>query len=406
MTMNTEGKITCQVCGELTHSITLHIRDRHAGEITVEQYQERFPAAPLLSKMAEDRLAARAASKAATPPAAAPAASVAATPSAAPSTTSALTDGNNRIKVALHEAFGLGNIPAAKNKRGEPILINRMAAHDKQDLVPVRDDSYIFNIDLLKTILMGLELQIPVYIWGHAGTGKSTVYEQIFSCLNWPMIRVQHTANTEESHIIGQTLANEKGTYFEPGILPLCMRFGYAYMGDEYDRASPGVLSTYQPVLEGKALVIKEAPPEWRVVQPHPNFRFIANGNSNGSGDETGLYQSTMLQDASNYSRFGVVEEVGYMASSVEEQMLQLKTGITKEHAKSMVKFATAVRNAYKNQDITNPIGPRELLNAALLGMRLANFRQGVKLAFTNKLPERSRLACDEFAQREFGGTA
>lgn len=69
------------------------------------------------------------------------------------------------------------------------------------------------------------------------------------------------------------------------------MKHGWVYLADEYDFAFPQILGVYQPVLEGEALVIKEATPEWRRITPHERFAFIGTGNTNGSGDETGLYQ-------------------------------------------------------------------------------------------------------------------
>jgi cobaltochelatase CobS len=412
---NADNKITCQICGSREHAIQAHLPKLHP-EWTLERYKQAYPEAPLLSPYAEEQLNKRRAEMAAgkvpttpmpasgpTPGAAAPAA---APTSAATIIQSAVTvQPGARVKKPFHEVFKLGAVKAALSSKGDPIPISVLTPHEHQDMVPAEDENYIFNIDLLKTCLMGLELNIPSYLWGHAGTGKTTMWEQISHYLNMPAIRVQHTLNMEEAHVIGQTLANEKGTYFEPGPLPMAMRNGWTYVADEYDRAVPGVLSCYQPVLEGKPLIIKEAPPEWRVVKPHPNFRFVATGNSNGSGDETGLYQSTLTQDASNYSRFGIVEKVNYMPQDQERAILMGKTGIAKEDAQRLVQFATDVRKQYDARQLTNPIGPRELLYAATLGARRADFRWGIKVAFSNKLPQRSQLAVDQFAQRIFGGT-
>ncbi|MDW2825454.1 hypothetical protein [Klebsiella quasipneumoniae] len=69
-------------------------------------------------------------------------------------------------------------------------------------------------------------------------------------------------------------------------------------------------------MLEGKALIIKEGTPEWRYVEPHKPFASIGTGNTNGSGDETGLYQGTNIQNAANFSRFGIVSHVKYMEIS------------------------------------------------------------------------------------------
>jgi ABC-type phosphate transport system ATPase subunit len=78
--------------------------------------------------------------------------------------------------------------------------------------VPKAKPDYVFgDIDLLKDVLMMIEMRIPGYLWGHAGTGKSTLPTQLCARLNRPIIRAQHTASTEESHICGQILVRGGG---------------------------------------------------------------------------------------------------------------------------------------------------------------------------------------------------
>ena len=255
---------------------------------------------------------------------------------------------------------------------------------------------------MLKTVLLGLELDIPVYLWGHAGVGKSTVLEQVAAHTNRAYMRVQHTANTEEAHIVGQMLANKAGTYWEPGPLQLCMKEGLTYNADEYDYAHASVLAVYQAVLEGKSLVTKEAPPEWRVVHPHKNFRFVATGNTNGAGDETGLYIGTNMGNAANYSRFGITEQVPYMPKKQEVAILVNQAGLVKEDAVKIVDFATDVRKAFEKGDVSMTIGPRELINASHLGLRRGSWRTGLTLAYINRLNKVDRETIDGIAQRVF----
>jgi cobaltochelatase CobS len=248
---------------------------------------------------------------------------------------------------------------------------------------------------------MAIELAKNLYVWGHAGTGKTTLIEQIMARTGRPVIRVQHSIGTEESHVLGQWVVRGGQTEFQPGLLPLAMRNGWTYLADEYDFGNPAVLSVYQPVLEpGKSLVIKDAPDEWRVVKPHENFRFIATGNTNGSGDDTGLYQGTQIQNAANYDRFGMVLEATYMAPELEAAILVQRCRIQKKNADQLVDFANRVREAYKNKEIASTISPRCLIDAADIGLRRANWRLGVTLAFVNKLSAVDRAVVDGVASR------
>ena len=394
-----DAKITCSVCGAQVHAIQLHLKEAHP-EMTVEQYQEQYPDAPILSELAKRKLDERRAALAATAPTPAAADTtmeMATEPAAA--NVSALIPKGGTIKKAFNEIFNLGRVKAALNSRGEPIPITTLANHEFSDYVPTPSDNYVYDIDELKDVVLAIEMKIP----GHKGAGKTELFEQIAARTNRPMIRVQHTVNTEESHIVGQWTVKGGQTVFELGPLPMAMLNGWMYVADEYDFALPSVLSVYQAVLEGKSLMIKEADAENRLIKPHPNFRFCATGNTNGSGDETGLYQGTNLQNSANYDRFGMVIHKKYMKKQAESQILQNQVGLTKEDADKLVEFATLVRDAYDGAKISDVISPRTLIYAARIGVMRASFRKGITLAFTNKMSRVDREVVDGLAQRIFG---
>lgn len=381
-------RITCRICNAEIHSIQLHLRNDHP-DWTVEKYQADFPDAPMLSPLAESKVKEAMEKKA----------------------KSAISPEGAVIKVemagtskrSLHDIFGLGKIKAAMNARGEPIPITVVETCDHPDMVPDVDNNYVYELDNLKNVMLAVELNMPLYVWGHAGTGKTTLLEQICCRTHRPMLRVQHTVNTEESHILGQWTVKGGETRFELGPLALAMRHGWAYLADEYDFALPSVLAVYQPVLEGKSLVIKEADAANRVIRPHPNFRFFATGNTNGCGDETGLYQGTSIQNAANYDRYGMVIQVRYMKPELETRILINQAGISEDDSKKIVDFANRVRESYDGNKISNTISPRTLINAAKLGLRRGSYRVGIGLSFTNKLSKVDREVVDGLAQRCFG---
>ena len=291
-------------------------------------------------------------------------------------------------------------------------MISMCKQEDFKELVPKIDNGYVFDIDLLKTTLMGLEANIPTYLYGHAGVGKSTLPEQICARTNRRMIRVPHTGQTEEAQIVGQwTVKKHKDeetgklvaeTIFELGPLPLAMKNGWIYLADEYDRAYPHVLSVYQSVLEGKALYIKEADAENRIIEPHPDFRIVATGNSNGAGDETGLYQATVIQDAATFERFGIVLRVDYMPPKQEVAIVQAQTNICKPDAEAIIEFCTSIRREHPST-ISLTLGPRVAINIANIGIMRDDYKKGVEVAFANRLPESEREAALKIAERIFG---
>jgi cobaltochelatase CobS len=305
--------ITCHWCSCEFHHLKSHLQGKCTGipeehksstvEDIIAAYTTQFPDAPTISPLAIKTIQARKQE-------------IQAAESKAP-TVKVGYIGTEEYKVemvAAHELLGvdLKNLSTALN---QPLKVSVNVNTPFPEFVPVAKDNYVYgDFELIKDVLMMMELGIPGYLWGHAGTGKTSLPTQLCALMNRPVIRSQHTASTEEAHISGQILARDSSTYFEPGLLALAMRHGWVYLADEYDFAFPQILGIYQPVLEGEGLVIKEATPEWRRVAPHKRFAFIATGNTNGSGDETGLYQGTNLQNAANFSRFGIVSKVHYMS--------------------------------------------------------------------------------------------
>jgi cobaltochelatase CobS len=424
-----DGKILCHIDNVRVHTIQGHIKKTHP-DWTIERYQAEFPGEPLFSETAK-ALMAKAEAEKAQAAAVAPGADAADIQAQMVAAATGVAAPKITVKQAFfHELFELGNAPAALSAKGQPIPIKVLEGHDagSADYLPDLDKSYVFNIDLLKKVIIGFELNMPTYLWGFHGTGKTTVLQQAAARTRRPFIRVQHTINMQESDVLGQWTVRSKAvevevldptgakvkviqqqsvTEFQLGPLPMAMINGWVYCADEYDFAMPSVTAVYQPVLEGQALLIKDAPPHFRKIVPHPNFRFVATGNTNGVGDETGLYQGTLVQNAANYSRFAITEEVEYMEAKIETAILQSKTGIDAASASKIVKMANEVRKLFRDGKITMTVSPRELIRCASLGIAYGgNWTLGMELAFANRLSRVDKKVVQEYMQRVFGGAA
>ncbi len=126
--------------------------------------------------------------------------------------------------VAAHELLGV-TIKELGTPRGKPLQVTVNVNTPYPEFVPEAKKNYVYgDFDLIKDIFMMLEIGIPGYLWGHAGTGKSSLPTQLCALLNRPLIRAQHTASMEEAHVTGQILARDGSTYFEPGLLALAMK--------------------------------------------------------------------------------------------------------------------------------------------------------------------------------------
>lgn len=393
-------KVKCELCGEMTPHIEHHLKKAHP-DVSIAEYRERFPDAPLMSqKMAQ--LIAEKQREGVERQAAAQKMMAKIIPFSPPGSVE---------RTPMHEVFEMPlddtmrTLPKRGQQQGDPIMVEVLVGQSSVDeeAIPEIDDGYVFRADEMKDAVMAIQLNIPLLAWGYHGTGKTTLIEQICARTRRPLVRVQHTDTTEEAHITGQMAVRNGGTEFDYGPLAEAMQRGWLYLADEYDFAHPAVIAVYQAVLEGKPLYIKEAPPHQRLVKPHPNFRFVATGNTNGSGDDTGLYAGTKIGNAAAYSRFGVTIQVNYPDEEVEKNILKGRLSVRDDIASKMVDFATRIRAQYANGELSLPISPRELITATKIGLiKSGQFRKGLDLAYINRLDNTQAEAARQCAQRVF----
>lgn len=396
--------ITCMICGEKNHYIPKHLQAAHPGT-TEESYARAYPGAPMMSAIFQERLTASARKRQQEED----------TQQQMVAQIIPFAQPGSVVKRDLHEVFELPltdslRKPARRGQtQGDPIQVDVLDGHDHLQLeaIPDVDGDYVFSEEELKDAVMAIQLNLNLLAWGMHGTGKTSFIEQICARTKRPWVRIQHDETTEPAHIVGQmAVRNVNGvavTEFEYGPLAEAMIYGWLYCADEYDFAHPAVIAVYQAVLEGKPLYIKEAPIGKRLIKPHPNFRFVATGNTNGSGDDTGLYAGTKIGNAAAYSRFGVTIQIHYPAPAVEKSMLKGRLGVTQDAADKLVDFAGSIRTMYQQGELSLPISPRELLSAAKLGLiKGGQFRKGIELAYSNRLDSTQGASVRAAAQRIF----
>lgn len=406
--------IKCEICGEETHAIAKHLQDAHGADSkepsTLAEYRAKFPTAPTMSDRAKAHVAKQQAARAA-----AEAETAAANP--AEGDKPAVKPGSNPDigSVYFHDAFRFPKSTKSaytKAGKGIPCTTDSRTSDGFEHMVPLWNDNYILNPELTKTVMMALELRTPIFLYGHSGVGKSSIFKQMAAALNRRLFRFQHTVDTEESHIVGQWVVkphiNPDGnavsvTEFELGPLPMAMIHGWLYLADEIDRSSPTVLSAYQAILEGEPLIIKNAPLNMRMIKPHPLFAFAATGNTNGTGDQSGLYQATITQDAATIERFGVVAKVDYPPEKQEIAMIAAATGLNEADAGKIRRFADEIRTKAFPNNVSLTIGPRVAINIARIGMMKADFVEGAMYAYCNRLPEAEKAAAEGIAKRVLG---
>lgn len=314
---------------------------------------------------------------------------------------------------AANKIFDVRLTNVCKNGKGDPIQLQVLEdrTDSTKNLVPAIDKGYVFPMEDAISLAMTLDSRVKgnTLLWGYHGSGKSTLAEQVCARTNRPAIRVQHSVDTEGSDIVGQWVLVGGETKFIYGPLARAMRDGLVYIADEYDFALPNVLAIYQAVLEGAPLFIKQAPEDMATIVPHEDFRFVATGNTNGAGDETGLYQGTQIQNAANYSRFHVTIKVDYQSAANEKQIITQRIGeIPAPDLDNLMEFAKLVREGYDNKSITNTLSTREIITIAKFAILKGrdtgpNWDYAINHAFNNRMSTIDATAVKNIMQRVFG---
>ena len=280
--------------------------------------------------------------------------------------------------------------------------------------IPKRIDEYVFRRETLRDILAFLDNPDGdgLFFSGHYGAGKTSLPYQVACRLNWPVMAFTAHERMEFDDLVG-TWKLVNGTMdFVHGPLSIAMRDGYIFVLNECDRADPGQLSGLHDILEGHPLVIASNGGE--VINAHENFRFVATGNSVGSGDQSGLYQGVNTLDIAFMDRFRVVE-VQYPEPEVELSILEKKApSLPESIRRDMVRTAGEIRKLFIGgaegaTPLTITMSTRALLRWARLTETFKNAPNAIHYSLTQSLTAKAepeqRLAIEEIARSIFGET-
>ncbi|HSW74452.1 MAG TPA: AAA family ATPase [Candidatus Saccharimonadales bacterium] len=219
-----------------------------------------------------------------------------------------------------------------------------------------------------------MEANVPIYMHGEAGSGKSTAAQIAAEEYGLTFRSRVFGPTTSEAALMGYRDAN--GVYQSTGFRRV-VEEGGVFLFDEIDNGNPGILTAMNGVLSnGRG----EFPDD--LVINHANARFIAAANTIGHG-ATAQYVGRNKLDASTLDRFAFVQwDIDWKmarALTLEDPSLQSKPvditqgGLitTEDWFDRVERFNEAVSNA----GIQHVVSPR----AANYGKELIKVGVGVK---------------------------
>lgn len=180
---------------------------------------------------------------------------------------------------------------------------------------------------------------IPVLLIGGAGSGKTTLGEQVCENLEMKFHSISMTRQTTLSHLLGFISVN--GTYI-PSTLRKCFEGGGFMLIDEIDAADPNVLLCLNTIENGYISF-----PD-KLVKCHSDFRLVATANP---ADEHSIYTGRTKLDAATLDRYDIIDverddllEKTLVDTDTHNRMQLLRQIMGRNNASKKISMRDAIR--------------------------------------------------------------
>lgn len=237
-----------------------------------------------------------------------------------------------------------------------------MTGGERTTLIPDRIDTYVpwghfTNIEaIIKSRLFS-----PIFITGLSGNGKTTMVEQVCAKTRRECFRVNITAETDESDLLGSFGLVDGNTVWQDGPVTMALKQGAVLLLDEIDLGTDKIMCL-QSVLEGKGVMLKKI---GQFIHPADGFTVIATANTKGKGDDHGRFAGTRILNEAFLDRFDFTYEQEYASKATEKKILLKKMAkfgkVDDQFAENLVRWAEIIRASYDDQAIDEIITTRRL---------------------------------------------
>lgn len=209
-------------------------------------------------------------------------------------------------------------------------------------------------------VLQIVNLDIPVYLTGKAGTGKNVICKQVAEALGLDFYFTN--AVTQEYKLTGFIDAN--GKYQETQFYKAFTKGGVFFL-DEMDGSIPEVLIILNAAIANRYFDFPIGK-----VEAHPNFRIIAAGNTLGTGADNN-YTGRYCLDRASLDRFALIN-IDY-SPKIEKAMAL--------NNMDLINFAHAFRKATDSMGIECLFSYRTINRIAKLEQVFSNLKEVIQIS-------------------------
>lgn len=276
---------------------------------------------------------------------------------------------------------------------------------ENHPLIPVLNENYSFPEDTALELLTVLEKPVRNNVWIHGPTqaGKTTLVRNLAAVVQRPLFEINGNVHLLPSSFFGKPRARAGETYFQHGIVVKWLRHGGWLLINEYDTLDTECVNALKSVLEfPRRLTLVEHDDE--LIEGHPDCRLIVACNTQGRGDDTGMFINTQVQSIADMARFNAFLEVDYIAEDQEKAMLAtMFPDVPAKAIENIVKVANATRAQFKRGQLTRVISTAEAINWCENYQLFYTGHHAARISFLNGYDDTARTAVRELINNAFG---
>ena len=263
---------------------------------------------------------------------------------------------------------------------------------------PKVDEAYVPDSDLVSRFVSAMEKGKFVWLAGPAGSGKTTLPEQVAAKLHRPFVRIAFNRATEPTDLIGMDKLDGAGgmAWSDGALVKAIRRPGTVILLDEPTFAPPGIAATLQTLLDNKRITL----PTGEVVKCAAGVYFCAADNTRGYGDETGRYAGTMQANSALIDRFAFMYVVDYMSVDKEAQALANHTLAPRAACETVAEFVKLARALPGFGDV--PLSLRRMIAFVTACQCGDTAKRAFSDSFLTRLPDSEREALNAAFRTHF----
>ncbi|NQZ49663.1 MAG: AAA family ATPase [Moritella sp.] len=300
--------------------------------------------------------------------------------------------------------------------------------------IPTINKNYVFQTELLRELLTWLDKPTDDGFWlyGHLGTGKSSVLEQLAARMNLAVYTQTGSETMDMEELIYSTSFDNGTSRIKLGALAKAFTYGGLFIFNEIDYCQPHHIAALNDILSGNTITIQSNSGEIVKLEKHPCFYFAVASNTNGTPDDEAPveYHGTGPMNPAFKDRFlffklgylkpedelkvvlslGFEETVSRMEITSEMHKAKVYTNyrlIFEPVIKNMIKVANDTRNAVDKGNFDRPLTLRCLKRWIQRGVAWQGTKHilhlTAKSAFLNGLSSRQRVVIEQFCADRFG---